>query len=62
MTRGVPRRALAQVEYYEALVRGEERQAQWIRCRGVMLLIVAAVAQLPVSLINIVVRLWKAAN
>jgi len=50
------------IEYFEALSRKETGRANWIRWRGVGLLIFAAAAQLSVSGLSLAVKLWKAAN
>jgi hypothetical protein len=51
-----------QQEYFEALQEGNGRKAQWVMWCGRLAFIAAAVAQIPVSAMKLIVRLWKAAH
>ena len=50
-----------QHEYFEALKDGHERKAQWVMWRGRLSFVLAALAQVPVSATQLIVKLWKAA-
>ena len=51
-----------QDEYSEALAEGQPPKARWVRCRGTLAFWSAVVNQLPVSLLRLLYRLWKAAG
>lgn len=51
-----------QFEYFETLAEGRTRKAQWVLLRGYVSIISAAVAQLPLSAVKVLVKLWKAAS
>ncbi len=49
-------------EYFAALASGEIWHARWIYIRGIWSVLAAAFADLPLSLVKLFVKLWKAAN
>lgn len=57
-----PAIAEMQHEYFEALSRGEQHRARWIKWRGITCFWGTMVMQMPVSLTRVVVNLWKAAS
>jgi len=51
-----------QIDYYEALNEGATYKARWVRCRGHANFWICISAQLPISLSQRVVALWKASR
>jgi hypothetical protein len=51
-----------QHEHVEALADSQQCKARWVLVRGYWSVGAAVIAQVPVSLIKLVVTLWRAAN
>jgi len=51
-----------QDEYLEALAEGQPLKARWVRCRDTLAFWSALVNQVPISLLRLLYRLWKAAG
>jgi hypothetical protein len=49
-------------EYAEALAEGDVLKAKWVKVRGIYSFWAAALLQLPVSLVRLIVTIWKLAS
>ena len=45
-------------EYFDALLEGNSRKARWIWARGILSVLAAAVADVPLSLFGLVHKIW----
>jgi hypothetical protein len=49
-----------QVEYFEALAKGQRKKAAWVRLRGCLVFGSHVAAQLPISAVRVIWRMWTA--
>lgn len=48
-----------QIEYFEALSDGFIKKARWVHVRGILTVIFIALSQLPISIVDVLVKIWK---